>query len=186
MQRAKRRCCFQPTHTPSTLSRMVSRTLLFLLAVVGVLSIASSAHAFGAGKSPFSLSPSSLLHALTSRSSAGNIPSVAFYEGKAFRHGDIEDILADMAKKVAHPFLFFPGSLPDLLLSAGLLFPRRKLTISPPPLLCSLARLEAASSASVPQSSHPSTSNASTLETGVFSLLPPSFSSRSAPSRTLD
>lgn len=90
---------------------MVSRTLLFLLAVVGVLSIASSAHAFGAGKSPFSSSPSPL-HALTSRSSAGNIPSVAFYEGKAFRHGDIEDILADMAKKVAHSFVWFLALVP--------------------------------------------------------------------------
>ncbi|KAG2363672.1 heterokaryon incompatibility protein Het-C-domain-containing protein [Suillus spraguei] len=30
---------------------------------------------------------------------AGNIPSYAFVEGKAFRHGDIEDTLADLAKK---------------------------------------------------------------------------------------
>ena len=27
---------------------------------------------------------------------AGNIPSFAFLEGKAWRHGDIEDILAEM------------------------------------------------------------------------------------------
>lgn len=31
---------------------------------------------------------------------AGNIPSFAYMEGKAFRHGDIEDILEDLAKKV--------------------------------------------------------------------------------------
>lgn len=30
---------------------------------------------------------------------AGNIPSFAFVEGKAFRHGDIEDALADLVKK---------------------------------------------------------------------------------------
>ncbi|KAI0738947.1 heterokaryon incompatibility protein Het-C-domain-containing protein [Daedaleopsis nitida] len=30
---------------------------------------------------------------------AGNIPSFAFLEGKAFRHGDIEDTLGDVAKK---------------------------------------------------------------------------------------
>ncbi|RDX44411.1 Het-C-domain-containing protein [Lentinus brumalis] len=30
---------------------------------------------------------------------AGNIPSFAFLEGKAFRHGDIEDALGDVAKK---------------------------------------------------------------------------------------
>ncbi|KAG1753537.1 Het-C-domain-containing protein [Suillus paluster] len=30
---------------------------------------------------------------------AGNIPSYAFVEGKAFRHGDIEDALADLVKK---------------------------------------------------------------------------------------
>jgi hypothetical protein len=32
---------------------------------------------------------------------AGNIPSVAFLEGKAFRHGDIEDILADLLIRAA-------------------------------------------------------------------------------------
>ncbi|KAH9836368.1 heterokaryon incompatibility protein Het-C-domain-containing protein [Rhodofomes roseus] len=32
---------------------------------------------------------------------AGNIPSFAYLEGKAFRHGDIEDALADMAKRAA-------------------------------------------------------------------------------------
>ncbi|KAG0142536.1 hypothetical protein CROQUDRAFT_662406 [Cronartium quercuum f. sp. fusiforme G11] len=30
---------------------------------------------------------------------AGNIPSYAYLEDKAFRHGDIEDVLADLAKK---------------------------------------------------------------------------------------
>ena len=33
---------------------------------------------------------------------AGNIPSVAFLEGKAFRHGDIEDILAEMLIRAAN------------------------------------------------------------------------------------
>jgi len=32
---------------------------------------------------------------------AGNIPNYAFLEGKAFRHGDIEDILADMLIRIA-------------------------------------------------------------------------------------
>lgn len=31
---------------------------------------------------------------------AGNVPSFSYMEGKAFRHGDIEDILAEMAKKM--------------------------------------------------------------------------------------
>ena len=33
---------------------------------------------------------------------AGNIPTVAFLEGKAFRHGDIEDILAEMLIRAAN------------------------------------------------------------------------------------
>ncbi|KAF9071751.1 heterokaryon incompatibility protein Het-C-domain-containing protein [Rhodocollybia butyracea] len=40
---------------------------------------------------------------------AGNIPSFAFLEGKAFRHGDIEDTLADLLKKVGGGFAL--GSL---------------------------------------------------------------------------
>ncbi|PPR00750.1 hypothetical protein CVT24_000775 [Panaeolus cyanescens] len=32
---------------------------------------------------------------------AGNIPNFAYMEGKAFRHGDIEDVLADLVKKGA-------------------------------------------------------------------------------------
>ena len=32
---------------------------------------------------------------------AGNIPDFAFLEGKAYRHGDIEDILAEMFIRVA-------------------------------------------------------------------------------------
>ncbi|KAF9239812.1 Het-C-domain-containing protein [Melanogaster broomeanus] len=35
---------------------------------------------------------------------AGNIPSFAYMEGKAFRHGDIEDALADLLKKGAGGF----------------------------------------------------------------------------------
>jgi hypothetical protein len=32
---------------------------------------------------------------------AGNIPSYAFLEGKAWRHGDIEDVLAEMLIRAA-------------------------------------------------------------------------------------
>ncbi|KAJ8474187.1 hypothetical protein ONZ45_g16038 [Pleurotus djamor] len=35
---------------------------------------------------------------------AGNIPSFAYMEGRAFRHGDIEDILADLLKKTSGGF----------------------------------------------------------------------------------
>ncbi|KAI0082745.1 Het-C-domain-containing protein [Panus rudis PR-1116 ss-1] len=35
---------------------------------------------------------------------AGNIPSFAFLEGRAFRHGDIEDTLGELAKKSASGF----------------------------------------------------------------------------------
>ncbi|KAF9268848.1 Het-C-domain-containing protein [Marasmius fiardii PR-910] len=35
---------------------------------------------------------------------AGNIPSFAYMEGRAFRHGDIEDVLAELAKKGAGGF----------------------------------------------------------------------------------
>jgi hypothetical protein len=47
------------------------------LAVLVVLCLATPAAAFG----------------------AGNIPSYSFLEGKAFRHGDIEDVLAELIKK---------------------------------------------------------------------------------------
>ncbi len=36
---------------------------------------------------------------------AGNIPSFAYLEGKAFRHGDLEDVLADLAKQGGSGFL---------------------------------------------------------------------------------
>ncbi|KAF8637884.1 hypothetical protein AX17_002507 [Amanita inopinata Kibby_2008] len=35
---------------------------------------------------------------------AGNIPSFAYMEGKAFRHGDIEDVLADLIKRAGGGF----------------------------------------------------------------------------------
>lgn len=35
---------------------------------------------------------------------AGNIPSFSFIEGKAFRHGDIEDVLAELVKSSAGMF----------------------------------------------------------------------------------
>ncbi|KAG9025633.1 hypothetical protein FRB95_009951 [Tulasnella sp. JGI-2019a] len=41
---------------------------------------------------------------------AGNIPRVAYLEGKAFRHGDIEDVLQELLKKTAGAGLFSIGS----------------------------------------------------------------------------
>ncbi|KAG8858281.1 hypothetical protein FRB96_005412 [Tulasnella sp. 330] len=41
---------------------------------------------------------------------AGNIPRVAYLENKAFRHGDIEDVLTDLLKKTAGSGLFSIGS----------------------------------------------------------------------------
>ncbi|CDZ97898.1 Heterokaryon incompatibility Het-C [Phaffia rhodozyma] len=56
---------------------MSRATYIIILAILGLLCFGNSARAFG----------------------AGNIPSFAFLEGKAFRHGDIEDVLVDLAKK---------------------------------------------------------------------------------------
>jgi hypothetical protein len=41
---------------------------------------------------------------------AGNIPGYAYLEGKAFRHGDIEDILVELFKKSAGGSLLKLGS----------------------------------------------------------------------------
>ncbi|KAI5116643.1 hypothetical protein M0805_000403 [Coniferiporia weirii] len=54
-----------------------STTLLIILFVLVVCLPGNGVYAFG----------------------AGNIPSFAYMEGRAFRHGDIEDILAEIAKK---------------------------------------------------------------------------------------
>ncbi len=40
---------------------------------------------------------------------AGNIPSFAYLEGKAFRHGDIEDVLSELIKKAGGGGLSFLG-----------------------------------------------------------------------------
>ena len=61
---------------PSIMSRKTV-FLLCLIATVVCLSLIPTAHAFG----------------------AGNIPSFAFLEGKAFRHGDLEDVLLELHKK---------------------------------------------------------------------------------------
>ncbi|KAJ7512767.1 heterokaryon incompatibility protein HET-C, partial [Mycena galericulata] len=53
-------------------------TLIFLLVLFFVCLSGSSVYAFG----------------------AGNIPSFAYMEGRAFRHGDIEDALAELFKRV--------------------------------------------------------------------------------------
>jgi hypothetical protein len=50
---------------------------LFLLTILVVCLPGNGVHAFG----------------------AGNIPSFAYMEGRAFRHGDIEDTLSELAKK---------------------------------------------------------------------------------------
>ncbi|GAA99255.1 uncharacterized protein L969DRAFT_86483 [Mixia osmundae IAM 14324] len=60
--------------------------LLLCLAIVLVLA-APSVHAFG----------------------AGNIPSFAFMEGKAFRHGDIDDVLAELFKAGGAGFMGIGG-----------------------------------------------------------------------------
>ncbi|EJU02156.1 Het-C-domain-containing protein [Dacryopinax primogenitus] len=52
-------------------------TLLILLCLLILLAVLPHVHAFG----------------------AGNIPSYAYLEGKAFRHGDIEDVLSTLVKK---------------------------------------------------------------------------------------
>ncbi|KAL9937232.1 hypothetical protein V8E36_003641 [Tilletia maclaganii] len=57
--------------------RLLSDPRFFLFMTILVLAFLPTASAFG----------------------AGNIPSFAFMEGKGFRHGDIEDILADLLKK---------------------------------------------------------------------------------------
>lgn len=63
---------------------MSSRTtLLVLLGVLALLTLVQPAAAFG----------------------AGNIPSFAYLEGKAFRHGDIEDVLEKLAKTAGGGFL---------------------------------------------------------------------------------
>lgn len=57
-----------------------NRTILLLIFFIFAFCLSSNGvHAFG----------------------AGNIPSFAYMEGRAFRHGDIEDILATLAKKGA-------------------------------------------------------------------------------------
>lgn len=57
-----------------------NRTILLLLFFIFAFCLSSNGvHAFG----------------------AGNIPSFAYMEGRAFRHGDIEDILSTLAKKGA-------------------------------------------------------------------------------------
>lgn len=61
--------------------------LLVLTVAVVALSLIPAAHAFG----------------------AGNIPAFSYLEGKAFRHGDIEDVLEELAKKAGHGFLGIGG-----------------------------------------------------------------------------
>ncbi|RSH77731.1 uncharacterized protein EHS24_002789 [Apiotrichum porosum] len=62
---------------------MARSALFFIVVAVVALSFAPKAYAFG----------------------AGNIPSYSYLEDKAFRHGDIEDILANMAKAASGGFL---------------------------------------------------------------------------------
>ncbi|KZT43565.1 Het-C-domain-containing protein [Sistotremastrum suecicum HHB10207 ss-3] len=67
---------------------MSSSNRLLILLLIFIVLCAPSVHAFG----------------------AGNIPSFAYLEGKAFRHGDIEDTLAELLKKGAAGGGFALGS----------------------------------------------------------------------------
>lgn len=73
----------------TTARPLSGRTQLLLVLTVAVvaLSLLPAVHAFG----------------------AGNIPAFSYLEGKAFRHGDIEDILAELAKKAGHGFMGIGG-----------------------------------------------------------------------------
>jgi hypothetical protein len=77
----------------------MSRFLFFLLLFLVILCFCvPGAHAFGAGNIP-RYPNLSLVNPLLSIT-----PSFAYLEGKAFRHGDIEDILEDMAKRAGGGF----------------------------------------------------------------------------------
>jgi len=80
---------------------MARSALLFFFLAVIALSFAPKAYAFGAGKSfVYNLSTTCALLTPT-----GNIPGYSYVEDKAFRHGDIEDIIATMAKTIGGGFL---------------------------------------------------------------------------------
>ncbi|KAI1794001.1 Het-C-domain-containing protein [Ganoderma leucocontextum] len=68
-----------PTSLPTTTS-MNSFATIFLTLTVLLVFLPPGAYAFG----------------------AGDIPDFAYLNGKAFRHGDIENILAELAKAVGH------------------------------------------------------------------------------------
>ena len=68
--------------------------MLLLCGLLCVLCFASSASAFGAGKYVDPLPASS-----SKTHPNDSIPTYAYLEGKAFRHGDLEDILAELARK---------------------------------------------------------------------------------------
>lgn len=82
---------------------MAKTALIFLLLTLVALSFTPGVHAFGAGaSSPHCSFRSS--HAKLKRP-IGNIPSFSYLEEKAFRHGDIEDIIANLFKVAGGGFL---------------------------------------------------------------------------------
>jgi hypothetical protein len=89
---------------------MAGKVFLFLVVALVALSFAPRVAAFGAGEL---LVPP--CHQLGSHSTGrclvsvlrctGNIPSYSYLEDKAFRHGDIEDIIATLFKAAGGGFL---------------------------------------------------------------------------------
>lgn len=77
----------------------MGKAVLFLLVALVALSFAPGVAAFGAGPSISSSNP------FPSTDVLGNIPSFSYLEDKAYRHGDIEDIIATLFKAAGGGFL---------------------------------------------------------------------------------
>ena len=76
---------------------MASKLFLCLVVALVALSFAPQVAAFGAGRS-FDFGTYIVL-------TTGNIPSYSYLEEKAFRHGDIEDVIANLLKAAGGGFL---------------------------------------------------------------------------------
>lgn len=79
---------------------MARSALFYVVLAVVALSFAPQALAFGAGECPPFLPCRRSTNPLQ-----GNIPAYSYLEDKAFRHGDIEDVMANMYKLVGTGFL---------------------------------------------------------------------------------
>lgn len=84
---------------------MAKTALIFLLLALVALSFTPGVHAFGAGASSPHCSFRSLHAKWMLKRPIGNIPSFSYLEEKAFRHGDIEDIIANLFKAAGGGFL---------------------------------------------------------------------------------